>query len=146
MPQSSTPCLQCSPFRQSLKHINTKERTPLIKNCIKRKCLKCESVVSGNYTCPMKTKSWESGYTSYMSGQLQRQSSSVMTIFNLSPTTLNLLLDVVKVRREDAGLVLLLWRTESLQGHHGERNILLILGGQTINESISVHVDPSELT
>lgn len=71
--------------------VSTKERTPLTKNCIKRKYLKCESVVSGDYTCPMKTRSWKSGYTSYMSGQLQRQSSSVMTIFNLSPTTLNLL-------------------------------------------------------
>ncbi|EDL79293.1 rCG27036 [Rattus norvegicus] len=57
---------------------------------------------------PKENKSWKSGYTSYMSGQLQQQSSSVMSIFNLSPTTLNLLRAVVRVRREDAGRVFLL--------------------------------------
>lgn len=53
--------------------------------------------------------------------------------FQLLSTTLNLLGDVVKVRREDGGRVFLFWRTVSLQNHHGEINILLILGGKAIN-------------
>lgn len=98
-----------------------------IKTALMKGILSLNLCCPCNNTCPIKIKSWKSSYTFYLSGQIQQSIifCNDHYIFSLSWTTLNLLWDVAKIRRQDVGRIFLFWRRVSSPESAREINILL---------------------